>query len=96
MSRKDMEVYGKTGYAVAENRYDLRYRLNEQEPEKREKLGERPAPYDDPFALFTAVINGEITLPSYDVYSLENNMQVVQILDAAKESAKTGKTVFLK
>jgi len=30
-----------------------------------------------------------------DLYSLENNVMVVRILDAARESAKTGKTVFL-
>ena len=96
MSRKDMEVYGKTGYVISENRHDLRYRLNEQETEKHEKLAERPVPYNDPFAVFAAVINGELTLPPYDAYSLENNMQVVEILDAAKESARTGKTVQLQ
>jgi predicted dehydrogenase len=95
-SRKDMEVYGKTGYIISENRYDLRYRLDERDAEKKEKLGERKAPYDDPFALFAAVISGEIDLPPYDVYSLENNIQVVEILDAAKESARTGKTIKLQ
>ena len=91
-----MEVYGKTGYVISENRYDMRYRLSENEQEISEKMPARPAPFDDPFALFAAVINGEITLPAYDVYSLENNMQVVQILDAAKESARTGKTIKLQ
>jgi hypothetical protein len=35
-------------------------------------------------------------MTNYDLYSLENNMTVVKILDAARESAKTGKTVYFK
>jgi hypothetical protein len=34
-------------------------------------------------------------MKNYDLYSLENNIMVVKILDAARESAKTGKTVLL-
>ena len=52
--------------------------------------------YTDPFAYFADVIRGKITLPRYGVYSLENNLRVVQILDAARESARTGKTIYLK
>lgn len=96
IARKDMEVYGKTGYIFSDNRTDMRYRLNEKEPEKKEKLAERSSPYDDPFSLFAAVIRKEITLPPYDLSSLENNMIVIEILDAAKQSAKTGKEVRLK
>ena len=34
-------------------------------------------------------------MTSYDPYSLENNIMVVRILQAARESAATGKTVVL-
>ncbi len=34
-------------------------------------------------------------MPEYGVYSLKNNLEVVKILDAARQSAKTGKTVLL-
>ena len=34
-----------------------------------------------------------IEMTKYDPYSLENNILVVSILDAARESARTGKTV---
>jgi predicted dehydrogenase len=60
-----------------------------------EKLENRPSPYDDPFAFFAAVIKKEITLAPYDLSSLENNMMVMEILDAAKLSAKDGKSINL-
>lgn len=95
VSRKDMEIYGKTGYIYTDNRSDLRFRLSEKESEQKEKLPENPSPYDDPFAYFTAVIRDEISIQPYDLSSLENNMIVMEILDAAKKSAKTGSIVIL-
>jgi predicted dehydrogenase len=94
-NRKDMEVYGKTGYALADNRSDLRILLNEEEGELAEKLTERPAPYDDPFAFLAGVVRGQIKPAAYDLSSLENNLIVVEILDAARRSAKSGKAVRL-
>jgi predicted dehydrogenase len=96
VSRKDMEVYGQKGYFICDNRNDIRYRLSEETKEQRLTLSERSYPYNDPFALFTAVINKQISLPAYDLSSLENNMLVMEILEAAKKSAKTGKRVYLK
>lgn len=64
--------------------------------ETKKRLNERPAPYNDPFTLFAAVIHKEITLPQYDLSSLENNMIVMEILDAARLSAKKGKAVKMK
>lgn len=95
-SRKDMEVYGKTGYILADNRSEMRVRLQGEETARLVTLEERLVPYDDPFAYLAAVIRGEITMQQYDLSTLENNMLVVEILEAAKQSAKTGKTVFLK
>ena len=42
-----------------------------------------------------AVLHGQIK-PDGDLSSLETNMIVVQILDAARTSIKEGKTVMLK
>ena len=95
MSRKDMEIYGKTGYVISDNKTDIRYRLNEKEKEQKKILSERPKPYDDPFSILEAVIRNKITLAPYALSSLENNMIVVEILDAAKKSAKTGKKIKL-
>lgn len=99
IGRKDMEVYGKTGVIYADNRDELRIRMAEGYDgysETKSKLSERPSPYNDPFALFAAVIRKEISLPPYDLSSLENNMIVMQILDAARLSAKKGKAVKIK
>lgn len=95
-NRKDMEVYGKTGYVISDNRSDLRIRLENDKTERKEVLAERQSPFDDPFAFFAGVIRKEIVPPRYDLSSLENNMIVMEILEAAKESAKTGKIVRLK
>lgn len=98
IGRKDMEIYGLTGAIFADNRNDLRVRIAEGYDgfkEQTYKLEERETPLNDPFALLAALIKGEITLQPYDLSSLENNMIVMEILDAARKSAKTGKTVKL-
>lgn len=95
-SRKDMEVYGDKGYAVAVDATTIRQRLEEKTPEEVVKLEPRPAPYTDPFSVLSSVVNGTITLAKNDLYGLPINVTVVEILEAAKESAKSGKTVFLK
>jgi predicted dehydrogenase len=94
--RKDMEVYGATGYVYCDNRSDFRIRLKGDGTEKKETLHDRLTPYDDPFAFFTAVVRKEITLLPSDLSSLENNVVVVEILEAAKQSALTGKKIVLK
>jgi predicted dehydrogenase len=53
------------------------------------------AVYEDPFSYFADVIKGKVKMTNYDLYSLENNILVVKILEAARESAETGKTVLL-
>lgn len=93
--RKDMWVYGLEGSV---------YQMNEtMVSEKNEGKGttsfEAPAlkaPYDDSFRLLKAVVRGEIELAPSDLHSLENNITVVKILDAARESAAKGKVVKLK
>ena len=95
--RKDMEIYGETGYVIAENKTDLKVRGKNDKTENRMKItAENVAVYEDPFAYFADVIHKKITMPEFGLYSLKNNIEVVRILDAARESAKTGKTVVLK
>ena len=94
-SRKDMEVYGQTGYVFADNGSQLRYRKNEKASEEKITATPLPAPQDDPFAYFAAVVRGNVSSVD-DLSSLKVNMVVVEILDAAVQSAKEGKTVELK
>jgi predicted dehydrogenase len=91
-SRKDMEVYGQKGYAITVGRDELRVRL----PEKEEVLTRaKPlaAPNDDSVSYLRAVVLGG--LKPVGPSSLETNVIVTEILDAARRSAATGKTVNL-
>ena len=93
-NRKDMEVYGSTGYAFADNGEDMRIRLEGEEKATSKKAAPRENPRNDPFALLAAMVNGDLELDSYALSSLENNMLVMEILDAAVRSSKTGETVI--
>jgi predicted dehydrogenase len=95
--RKDMEIYGDKGYLVAVNKNDMRMRKGTMSAEESKQVTSKNiAVYEDPFSYFADVINGKVKMTSYDPYSLTNNLIVVRILDAARESAKTGKTVIFK
>jgi len=96
IDRKDMEIYGETGYFVAVNRTDIRYRQRGDKAEQTRTLELRAAPFDEPFSWLAAVIRKEITVAENDLSSLSNNLVVVQILDAARESARTGKSIHLR
>ncbi|HYT22920.1 MAG TPA: Gfo/Idh/MocA family oxidoreductase [Candidatus Polarisedimenticolia bacterium] len=91
-SRKDMEVYGQKGYAITVGRNQLRVRL----PEKEEASTEaRPLEKtkEDSVSYLRAVLLGG--LKAQGLSSLETNVIVTEILDAARKSAATGKTVSL-
>jgi len=95
-ARKDMEVYGNKGYVIAQDATTVRQRLQEKSAEAVVKLDPRPDLYTDPFSLLAAVVRGKLTLDKNDLYELPINVTVVEILEAAKESAKSHKTIFLK
>lgn len=99
IGRKDLEVYGLTGVIYADNKYQLRTRMAEGYDGFKEdsfKLKDLDAPLNDPFAYLAAVVRKKIKPEPFDLSSLENNMVVMEILDAAMRSAKTGKTIQLK
>jgi predicted dehydrogenase len=90
--RKDMEVYGQTGYAITVGRDQLRVRRAGGEEEKV-MASPIPAPDDDPINYLRAVVLGGIKPTGLS--SLDTNLVVMEILDAARQSAATGKTVQL-
>lgn len=99
IGRKDLEVYGLTGAIYADNKYQLRTRMAQGYDGFKEdsfKLKDLEAPRNDPFSFLEAVIRKKIQPEPFDLSSLENNMIVMEILDAAVRSAKTGKTIQLK
>ena len=91
-SRKDMEVYGQKGYAITVGRDQLRVRLPGQE-EKLAGAKPLPAPDEDSISYLRSVLLGG--RKPEGLSSLETNVIVTEILDAARRSAVTGKTVFL-
>ena len=93
-NRKDLEVYGENGYAIATGGEDLRVRLPGQRAEQVRKPGELPADQRDSITYLIGVARGKLK-PS-GLNSLENNVIVIEILQAARESSRTGKTISLK
>ena len=93
IDRKDMEVYGKTGYVLVPKMNVLRVRkANSSETESAPPPLE--GPNADPLSYLVAVVGGDIK-PS-GLSSLEVNLIVTEILDAARESARTGKRIELR
>jgi predicted dehydrogenase len=91
--RKDMEVYGATGAAITVGSDRLRV----HPPNEDERLtNSPPLPEMEQNSLLylAAVLRGQID-PKGSLGALDTNIIVMQILDAARESARTGKTVRL-
>ncbi len=95
--RKDMEVYGATGYvdtvyvstAVTDH---LRLRLPGEAAEHNEIAPPLNAPRTDSLSYLVAVLGSKLQ-PQGDLTALDTNVKVVRILDAARRSAATGRTV---
>src|SRR5258708_38269522 len=91
--RKDMEVYGKTGYAITVKRDNLRVRRAGQDNSEDVTAKPVPAPYDNSLSYFRAVVL-EGAKPDA-MSSLDTNVTVTEILDAARQSAATGNSIRL-
>ncbi len=92
-SRKDLEVYGETGYAIATGGNKLRVRIGKGSEESRapEPL---PAQDRDSISYLLSVVRGGRKVTGLS--SLANNMIVTQILAAARDSARTGRRVEIR
>jgi len=98
-SRKDMEIYGATGYV--DTLYEdhnpgakLRARLTGEPSEHTETAPPLASPQDNSLNYLTAVLRGTLK-PQHDLNSLDTNVTVVRILDAARRSAQTGRAIHL-
>ncbi len=92
-SIKDLEVFGERGYLHALDKENIisRMRENIKDSKKVEPLA---APINDPLIYLRAVLQNKLT-GTDDQSSLKYNMIVMEILDAAKRSAATGKRIVL-
>jgi predicted dehydrogenase len=93
-SRKDMEVYGATGYVITVANDGLRTRLKHDSTEKTSTAPPLPANESTSLTYLVAVMRGQIAAKG-DLSALDTNVVAMQILDAARTSARTGKTVRL-
>ena len=94
--RKDMAVYGPTGWIYAEDTRKLNYRFQNQQEKEHQLQQNHTSPYTDTFRYLAGIISGDITMHTTDLSSPENNLTVVEILDAARKSADTGRVIKLK
>jgi predicted dehydrogenase len=95
IGRKDLELYGTRGYVMTDDRRVMRTRVSEAAKESTRSLPELESPRDDPFSYLKGLVEGTITPGRYDPSTLTNNMVVMEILDAAKRSAREGRTIRL-
>ena len=91
--RKDMEVYGQTGYVITVKRDDIRLRRTGEDRDQQLAAKSVPAPYDDELSYLRAVIRDGAKEDGLS--SLDTNVTVTEILAAARQSAAEGKTIRL-
>jgi predicted dehydrogenase len=91
-NRKDLEVYGERGFAIATGGSGLRVAVP-GEPDHTVTPAPRAPDEHDSIAHLLAVARG--TRKPNALSSLENNLIVTEILEAARESARTHKAVPL-
>jgi scyllo-inositol 2-dehydrogenase (NADP+) len=92
-SRKDMEVYGRTGSVITIAENDVAVRLPHQQQSTTRPAAAIPAPYVDSLTyLRAALLDGA---EPDALSSLETNLIVTEILDAARRSAASGQTIHL-
>ena len=93
-ARKDFEVYGQTGYTIATGGKSLRVRLPNQPAESTPSPSALPANAHDSISYLVHTVRDR-AVPT-GLSSLANNLVVTEILDAARTSAKIGRTVTLR
>jgi predicted dehydrogenase len=94
-ARKDMEVYGTKGYVITEAADHIRARYAPEKTESEINVPPLVPTQQNSLDYLSAVLRGQVKA-EHDLSSLDTNMIVMQILTAARESAKTGRTIVLK
>jgi len=92
--RKDMEVYGQTGYVFTVAGNNVRVRTAKEKEDQMSEAKKIAPPYDDSMSYLRAVVLDGAKAD--EMSSLATNVIVTEILVAARESAANGKTVKLQ
>ncbi|HEX3570679.1 MAG TPA: Gfo/Idh/MocA family oxidoreductase [Acidobacteriaceae bacterium] len=93
-ARKDMELYGTKGMVTTVGPASVRVRHRGENEEKLAASDALPSNEATSLGYLAGVLHGEIT-DRGDLSALDTNVIVMQILDAARTSAATGRTVTL-
>ncbi|MHA6246892.1 Gfo/Idh/MocA family protein [Pontibacter sp. CAU 1760] len=91
---KDLEIFGQSGYLQAADQRTLRSRKAPDVQFRMHWVEPLATAYQDHVSYFNALWRGEIK-PTEDLSSLENNLTVMKILDAARQSAREGRRIVL-
>ena len=92
-NRKDMEIYGQTGQVLVPVADQVLLQTENATEPKEIKPPALTGPNVDPVAYLAAVVRKQIKPEG--LASLDVNVTVVEILEAAQKSARTGKTIKL-
>ena len=95
-NRKDMEIYGTTGYILTSDNVHMKIKTSEQSQEQLLEIDSDKAIAKNPFSFFASVVREKIKLESNDPSSLSLNLVAMEILDAAIRSSKEKETIYLK
>jgi predicted dehydrogenase len=91
--KDSIEIYGTTGSIQTLDAKTAILRIDGK-PEQKITAKAIESPYSDSLSYLAAVVNGRIK--PQETASLENNIIVTEILDAARRSALSGETVQLR
>ena len=94
-SVKDMALYGTKGSVVTVGSDKLRVRYQGETQSTLTTPAPLVLPQDDSLHYLVAVLRGQM-MPQGDLTALDTNIIVMQILSAASDSARSGRTILLK
>ena len=92
---KDMALYGTKGSVVTVGSDKLRVRYQGESQSTLTTPAPLVLPQDDSLHYLVAVLRGQL-MPQGDLTALDTNIIVMQILSAASDSARSGRTILLK
>lgn len=91
---KNMAVYGATSSVITVGPNQVRLRMQNEKQEESITAPPLAPPQDNSLDYLAGVLSGKIE-DKGDLSALDTNVTVVQILDAARESAREGRTIRL-
>ncbi|MBR9921653.1 MAG: Gfo/Idh/MocA family oxidoreductase [Bacteroidetes bacterium] len=95
-NRKMLFLNGSKGYIHCLDGESMRMYTQQHPTDRKIPAPKVKAPRNNPFSYLAYVVNGLIDPDPWECSALPNNMLVMEILDAARLSAKTGQLVKLE